>query len=98
MQSLTHYPKHEAASENGVAEAVAPEPAADSGEIREPTALELVELLLKTPAAVDWLNRRADMQRLLFPRLLLIAETSYLVYGLVMVLVLNIAPAAAYPH
>src|SRR2546423_5884363 len=64
----------------------------------EPTTLALVELLLKSPATVDRLNREPWRQRELFPRLLLIALTSYLVYALLMVLILNLAPAAAYPH
>jgi hypothetical protein len=69
-----------------------------AGGANEPTALALVELLLKDPAGVDRLNRRPDLQRLLFPRFLLIAEASYLVYALVVALVLNTAPADAYPH
>ncbi len=62
------------------------------------STLGLVELLLKWPAGVDELNRRAAWQRELFPRFLLIGETSFLVYALIMVLLLNLAPVAAYPH
>jgi hypothetical protein len=64
----------------------------------EPTTLQLVELLLKDPAGVDRLNRRPDLQPLLFPRFLLIAEASFLLFALVLLLVLNVAPAAAYPE
>src|SRR5262245_49286483 len=62
------------------------------------TTLGLVELLLKDPARVDRLNREPARQRELFPRFLLVAEASYLVFGLVLVLLLNFAPAAAYPE
>jgi hypothetical protein len=64
----------------------------------EPTALQLVELLLKNPAGVDRLNRQPELQRLLFPRFLLIAQISYLAFGVVLLLLLNVAPADAYPH
>src|SRR5262249_3841829 len=63
----------------------------------EVTALALVELLLKDPSKVNRLNRLPSSQRELFPRFLLIGLSSYLVYSLVMVLMLNIAPTAAYP-
>jgi hypothetical protein len=64
----------------------------------EPCTLELVELLLKNPAAVDQLNRRPELQMLLFPRFLLIAEVSYLLFSLMLVLILNIAPVEAFPR
>lgn len=67
-------------------------------ELDEPTTLELVELLLKAPAKVDRLNRREDVQPLLLSRFLLITEASYLIFGIVMLLLLNRAPAAAYPR
>jgi hypothetical protein len=57
------------------------------------TVLGLGELLLKDPAAVDRLNRRATNQRDLFPRFLALALASYLVFSLVMVLLLNLSPA-----
>ena|SRR3989442_11586863 len=85
----------------------APELAADSNETAksglgdnqaEPTALALVEMLLKNPAMVDRLNREPTRQKELFPRFLLIALTSYLIYGILMVLILNLAPAAAHVH
>jgi hypothetical protein len=59
------------------------------------TTLGLVELLLKKPARVDELNRQADAQREMFPRLLLIGELGFLAYGLVMVLLVNLASADA---
>ena len=64
----------------------------------EPTMLGLVELLLKEPGRVDQLNRQPGLQGELFPRFLLIAQGCYLAFALIMVLILNIAPAAAYPH
>ena len=64
----------------------------------QPTTLELVELLLKQPAAVDRLNRDADVQRHIFPRLLFIAQASYVVYTLVLVLLLHLAPGGIHEH
>jgi hypothetical protein len=64
----------------------------------EATTLGLVELLLKDPARVDRLNREPDRQRELFPRFLLVAEASYLLFGVVILLIIKLAPAAAYPH
>jgi hypothetical protein len=81
--------------------AAGPAPAGSAAEEEaagEPTALALVELLLKDPAGVDRLNRRPDLQRLLFPRFLLITEASYLVFVLVLALVLNLAPESAHPR
>lgn len=71
-------------------------PGAPSG--KEQTVLGLVELLLKEPGQVDRLNRDPQAQRELFPRFLLIAQAGFLVYGLVVLLLLNLAPAAAYPQ
>src|SRR5262245_11735408 len=65
---------------------------------QEPTAFALVEWLLKNPRNVDWLNRQPRWQRELFPRFLLIALTGYLAYSVLVVLLLSLAPAAAYPH
>jgi hypothetical protein len=59
------------------------------------TTLGVVELLLKQPARLDELNRQPDWQREMFPRLLLIGEAGFLAYALVMVLLLNLAPAVA---
>jgi hypothetical protein len=73
-------------------------PAALNIESREETTLGLVELLLKQPARVDELSRQPAHQRELFPRLLLVAQASYLVYGVVMLLVLNLAPPDAVPR
>lgn len=70
----------------------------DTGEETEPSTVAVIELLLKHPARLDRLNRDTELQRVLFPRFLLIAEASYLVYALLLVLLLNLAPAAAYPH
>jgi hypothetical protein len=67
-------------------------------EAKGQTTMGLVELLLKQPEGVDILNRRPAWQRDLFPRFLLIAESSFLVYALIMVLLLNLAPAAAFPQ
>ncbi|MCI0743181.1 MAG: hypothetical protein L0Y72_29490, partial [Gemmataceae bacterium] len=67
-------------------------------EAKGQSVLGLVELLLKWPAGVDQLNRQPAWQRELFPRFLLIGECSYLLFALVMVFLLNLAPAAAYPH
>lgn len=67
-------------------------------EAKAQSTLGLVELLLKRPEAVDQLNRRPVWQRELFPRFLLIGEVSYLAYALIMVLLINLAPPAAYPH
>jgi hypothetical protein len=66
--------------------------------VREAMTLELVEMLLKDPPGVDRLNREPDLQGAIFPRLLLIAETGYLAFAIMLLLVLNMAPAAAYPH
>jgi len=65
---------------------------------QEQTTLGLVELLLKEPALVDRLNRDPKAQRELFPRFLLIAQTGFLAFGLVLLLLLNLAPNTAYPH
>src|SRR5262245_49704303 len=85
-----------AAEEGAGCDAATHDAATRDGAIRdgEPTMLGLVELLLKSPATVDRLNRDPWRQRELFPRLLFIALTSYLVYASLMVLILNLAPAA----
>src|SRR5262249_53112450 len=64
----------------------------------EHSTFGLIEMLLKNPAGVDQLNRAPDLQGELFPRFLLIGLTSYLIYSFVMLLILTIAPAPAYPH
>jgi hypothetical protein len=62
------------------------------------SVLDLSELLLKAPDRVDRLNREEAGQTLpLLTRFLLIAQLSYLLYGLAMAVILNAAPAAAYP-
>jgi hypothetical protein len=65
---------------------------------QEQTTLGLVELLLKDPALVDRLNRDSKAQRELFPRFLLIAQAGFLAFGLVVLMLLNLAPASAYPQ
>src|SRR5438876_968157 len=67
-------------------------------EDQQPTTLALVEWLLKNPGTVDRLNRQTRWQRELFPRFLAIALASYLVCGLALILLLDLAPAAAYPR
>jgi hypothetical protein len=67
----------------------------DSG--NETTTLGLAELLLKDPERVDQLNRDTALQVELFPRFLLIGEVGFLIFAGVMLLLLNVAPAAAYP-
>jgi hypothetical protein len=81
-----------------VADEVAVERVPNDGLDTAPTAVGLAELLLKNPERVDQLNRKAVHQRELFSRLLLIAEVGYLSFAFMMVLILNLAPAAAYPH
>src|SRR5262249_49555972 len=72
----------------------APDGAVEAAKRDSQTTLGLVELLLKQPARLDQLNREPDWQRDMFPRLLLIGEAGFLVYGPVMVLVLNLGPKA----
>src|SRR5437867_4259433 len=67
-------------------------------EKHEPTTLNLVEWLLKSPDTVDRLNRESRWQRELFPRFLMISLSSYLIYACLMVLLFNLAPADAYPQ
>src|SRR5262245_30793591 len=68
-------------------------------EAREDSVLGLVELLLKDPARVDRLNRDGTADPLpLMTRFLLIAQASYLLFGLAMIIILNAAPADALPH
>ncbi len=52
---------------------------------------------MRDPARLDRLNREPDRQRTLLPRLLLLAQAGYLVYSAMMLLLLNVAPAAAAP-
>jgi hypothetical protein len=67
-------------------------------EANEDSALGLVELLLKDGERVDRLNRDEARQPVLVPRFLLIALASYLLFCLAMLVILNTAPSAAYPH
>src|SRR5262245_20130832 len=66
-------------------------------EADEGSTLGLVEMLLKAPARVDRVGRDETRQTALIPRFLTISVASYAVFGLVMVLTLNAAPAAAWP-
>lgn len=67
-------------------------------EANERSTFGLVELLLKQPARVDRLNRDEARQPELIPRFLGVGLASYLAFGVLMVLILNFAPAAAWPH
>jgi hypothetical protein len=67
-------------------------------EAKGKTTMGLVELLLKQPAGVDELNGEPRRQRAMFPRFLLIGETGFVIYAVVMVLVLNLAPGASLTH
>jgi hypothetical protein len=67
-----------------------PSRAAAKGE----TTLELVELVLKDPGRLQQFNRDPRRQGDLVPRFLLIALTGYLIYSCMMVLLINVAPAA----
>lgn len=67
-------------------------------EADEHSALGLVEMLLKTPRRLDKLNREEHRQAELIPRFLGIALASYTLYCVALLLILNAAPAAAYPR
>jgi hypothetical protein len=67
-------------------------------EAQEHSTLGLVELILKEPGRVDTLNREEKCQAELMPRFLGIALASYTLYALAMILLLNAAEPAAYPH
>jgi hypothetical protein len=60
--------------------------------------MHLVELLLKDESRVDELKRAVQNQREILPRFMLIAQASYLAYSLIMLLVINLAPAGSQPH
>src|SRR5262245_43713864 len=62
------------------------------------SAFELVELLLKDPQKADALNREEKRQALLIPRWLAISLASYLLFSIAMMVILNTAPAEAYPQ
>lgn len=63
--------------------------------LEEPSTMHLVELLLKDESRVDELNRAPEHQRELLPRFLFIAQAGYLAYSLIMLLVINLAPASS---
>lgn len=64
----------------------------------ERSALGLVELLLKDPNRLDALGREEKGQAELIPRFLGIALASYTVFSIALLVILNAAPAGAYPH
>jgi hypothetical protein len=64
----------------------------------ERSTLGLIELLLKDPARVDALNREGRRQGELLPRFLGIALAAYGLYSVAMIVILNAAPAAAWPR
>src|SRR5204863_1976876 len=85
-----------------VAEVVAEEPPA-AVPVEEPSgqelsALGLVELVLKQPDRLDALNRTEGRQAETIPRFVGIALASYTLFGVAMLLILNAAPADAYPQ
>jgi hypothetical protein len=66
---------------------------------REDSALGLVELILKNPSRVDGLiNREPRRQPVLIPRFLAISLGSYLLFSIALAIILNTAPADAYPR
>jgi hypothetical protein len=62
------------------------------------STLGLVELLLKDPARADALGREENRQAILIPRFLSIALASYVLFAIAMIVILNTAPAEAYPN
>jgi hypothetical protein len=80
-----------------------PAPAADTSPAvrkgaEDPSTLQLVELILQEPGRVDALNREENRQAELMPRFLGIALLSYSLFAVAMIVLLNAAPPAAYPH
>lgn len=80
-----------------VVEVVTEEPAEEPSP-QELSALGLVELVLKQPDRLDALNRMERRQAETIPRFVGIALAGYTVFGVAMLIILNAAPAAAYPH
>jgi hypothetical protein len=87
LENLLERPAHDSSTELETAPCVEPEPCLST--------LGLVELLLKDPARVDELGQRPECQRDVFTRLLLIAQLSYAIYGVMMGLVLNVSSATS---
>lgn len=79
--------------EQAAAELAVEEPTANN-----PSTLALVDLLLKAPDRLDALNREPGRQAEMIPRFLAISLSSFTLFGVAMLLILNAAPAAAYPH
>ncbi len=74
-------------------------PAEDAPEIEtDSSILGLVEILLKFPGRADQLNRDEALQAHLIPRFLAIALSSYALFAVAMLIILNAAPAEAYPR
>jgi hypothetical protein len=65
--------------------------------VNERSLLGLIELILKAPRRVDALARDEERLAELLPRFLGIALGSYAIFALVLLLILNLAPAAAWP-
>lgn len=84
----------------GTALADVPEvvPVEDEPPADEHSVLGLVEILLKAPRRADLLARDETRQAELLPRFLGIALVSYAVFAVVLVLILNMAPRAAWPQ
>jgi len=72
-------------------------PVEDEPPADEHSVLGLVEILLKAPRRADMMARDEARQAELLPRFLGIALASYAIFALVLVLILNVAPAAAWP-
>jgi hypothetical protein len=60
--------------------------------------LGLVELLLKNPRRLDYLNREETRQAELVPRLLAVALAGFALFGVALLLILHFTAPAAYPH
>jgi hypothetical protein len=61
------------------------------------SVLGLIDLILRDPARLDQLNRTPDRQGELLPKLLLLSQAGYLIYSAVMLFLLNLTPADAWP-
>jgi hypothetical protein len=79
---------------------VPPAPPADEPavQVNEHSTLGLVELILKDPQRLDALNRKEGRQAEQIPRFLGIALASYSLFAFALLLILNAAPAEAYPR
>jgi hypothetical protein len=66
-------------------------------EVREDSALGLIELLLKDPDRVERLNRDPARVPILVPRFLAISLASYILFAAAITLILWLVPSAALP-